>query len=60
MEYIKCPFCKEEDFDLIGLKHHFESGSCVIYEETIDLPKIGKWALKQPTEPAKDYDEEIK
>jgi hypothetical protein len=23
-----CPFCKEEDFDLVGLKHHFDMGYC--------------------------------
>lgn len=31
-----CPFCKEEDFDLVGLKHHL-THSCQIYEETLTL-----------------------
>jgi hypothetical protein len=33
-EYTQCPFCKEKDFDLIGLKHHFEKGHCEVYNET--------------------------
>ena len=31
---IRCPFCKEDDFDLIGLKSHLEKGHCSVYEET--------------------------
>jgi len=37
--YVICPFCKEDDFDLIGLKHHYEQGHCDVYNETIDLIK---------------------
>lgn len=33
-DYIKCPFCGEDDFDLIGLKNHFERGHCDVYNET--------------------------
>ena len=33
-EYIKCPFCKEDDFDLIGLKLHLKAGNCEVFEET--------------------------
>jgi len=33
-EYLNCPFCKEGDFDLIGLKYHLEMGWCKEYEET--------------------------
>ena len=29
-----CPFCKESEFDLIGLKMHFEKGWCEIYNST--------------------------
>lgn len=29
-----CPFCGERDFDLVGLKGHFEKGYCGIYNET--------------------------
>lgn len=31
--YIKCPFCGEDDYDLIGLKTHFENGWCDAYNE---------------------------
>lgn len=31
---IACPFCHEEDFDLIGLKIHLVSGWCDVYERT--------------------------
>ena len=31
---VSCPFCKEEGFDLIGLKSHLEHGDCEIYNET--------------------------
>ena len=31
--YIKCPFCGENDFDLCGLKTHFERGHCTTYNE---------------------------
>jgi len=33
-EYVICPFCKESDFDLIGLKTHLEHGDCEIYNNT--------------------------
>lgn len=36
-EYIECPFCKNTEFDLIGLKHHFISGYCEEYNETEDV-----------------------
>jgi len=32
--YVTCPFCGEDDFDLIGLKYHLISGYCEIYEST--------------------------
>jgi len=31
---IICPFCKEGDFDLIGLKYHYQMGHCEKYNET--------------------------
>lgn len=31
VKYVKCPFCDEDDFDLIGLKTHFENGWCEVY-----------------------------
>lgn len=30
-----CPFCDEGDFDLVGLKMHFENGWCEVYERTV-------------------------
>lgn len=30
--YIKCPFCADDDFDLIGLKMHLSGGCCDAYE----------------------------
>lgn len=32
---VVCPFCKEEDFDLVGLKHHYGAGWCSTFNETI-------------------------
>jgi len=32
--YVSCPFCGEDDFDLIGLKYHLISGYCETYEST--------------------------
>jgi len=33
-EYISCPFCKEDDFDLIGLKGHLLNGRCEVFNLT--------------------------
>ena len=33
-EYIPCPFCGEEDFDLIGLKIHFIHEWCEDFNNT--------------------------
>lgn len=42
-----CPFCNEDDFDLIGLKAHLLRGHCDPFEATIspeeerfDTPRI--------------------
>jgi hypothetical protein len=32
-DLLTCPFCKEEDFDLIGLKYHLLS-YCEVFEST--------------------------
>ncbi len=37
---VDCPFCKDDDFDLPGLKAHFENGDCEVYNETEDLERI--------------------
>jgi len=36
-DLIDCPFCGDVDFDLPGLKNHFNKGYCDIFNETIDL-----------------------
>ena len=36
---VNCPFCGEEEFDLMGLKNHFESGSCDVYN-VIDISQL--------------------
>jgi hypothetical protein len=35
---VVCPFCEEEDFDLIGLKGHLLNGHCADFERTARLP----------------------
>ncbi len=35
-ENIKCLFCGEDDFDLIGLKYHLET-YCKVFKETSQL-----------------------
>ena len=45
-EHIKCPFCSEDGFDLIGLKNHFSA--CEMYQQTpslIDLIKSARDTL---------------
>ena len=39
-EVLVCPFCGDDDFDLIGLKHHYLH-HCDEYNETklVDYPK---------------------
>lgn len=36
-DYLTCPFCKEGEFDLVGLKHHYESGYCNQYNDTMTI-----------------------
>ena len=38
-EYVVCPFCKEKDFDLQGLKSHLEHGDCETYN-TLNISNI--------------------
>ena len=30
---IRCPFCDEDDFDLVGLKHHLTQNYCAEYDK---------------------------
>lgn len=40
---ISCPFCYEDDFDLIGLKIHLLNGWCDVFNETkIPIPNRGE------------------
>lgn len=39
-ELVTCPFCGEEDFDLIGLKLHLSLGHCDEYEEIDALKEL--------------------
>ena len=36
---VSCPFCKEEGFDLIGLKSHLAHGDCEKYNEIDMVPR---------------------
>lgn len=36
IDTVVCPFCKEDDFDLIGLKMHLVNGWCEKYRNTGD------------------------
>ena len=33
-QYVQCPWCGEDDFDLIGLKIHLERDWCDAYKAT--------------------------
>lgn len=33
-ETLSCPFCGEDDFDLVGLKRHLSRGWCEVFENT--------------------------
>ena len=35
--YIKCPFCKDQDFDLMGLKYHLLEGYCEVFSHTEEI-----------------------
>jgi len=36
-----CPFCKEDDFDEIGLKHHLLRGWCEAFEQVPSTDQPG-------------------
>ena len=36
---MNCPFCNEQDFDLIGLKYHLLC-HCEVWEKTQDLKEL--------------------
>lgn len=50
LEYIKCPFCGEDDFDLIGLKNHLEK-YCQKYMDILSVEEERKlMKVKNQTE----------
>lgn len=42
---VVCPFCSEGDFDLPGLKAHFDRGWCDAFEATERLNPRGRAAI---------------
>jgi hypothetical protein len=55
MEQIKCPFCKEEGFDKIGLKHHL-AFYCQEYNNTNTILQEQKSCAKCKHENTKTID----
>jgi len=41
-EYVSCPFCKDDEFDLPGLKRHLTIGGCQAFEEVEDCTVVAK------------------
>ena len=39
-DLVSCPFCGEQDFDLIGLKYHLQQGHCTNYNEMSTMREI--------------------
>jgi hypothetical protein len=39
-DIIKCPFCGEDGFDLIGLKAHLECCECNVYNSIVNVKRI--------------------
>ena len=37
---VRCPFCGEDDFDLIGLKSHLQHGECEPFENTELMSRV--------------------
>ena len=56
MSNIICPFCGEEDFDLIGLKHHLQN-HCEEYAATIGVSATPDYKPEE-TEEASDDSED--
>lgn len=47
---VSCPYCDEDDFDLIGLKSHLLN-HCVVFESTPDAQALIRTSLIQPSKP---------
>ena len=37
MSGIVCPFCLDDGFDLVGLRHHLMAGYCEVFDHTETL-----------------------
>lgn len=54
-QLLPCPFCGEDDFDLLGLQFHLQRGWCEVYgtltipPNTIDLTRKEKGKSTQET-----------
>ena len=50
-----CPFCKEGEFDVIGLKAHLLNGWCEKFNNVISLEEERKQlGIKEPEEESED------
>ena len=45
--YVECPFCGEDDFDLIGLRHHLMVIGCEAFDKT---PLVGQPVIEEPAQ----------
>ena len=54
---IVCPFCKQDNFDLIGLKQHYEDGRCEVYRNT---PRYDLSSLHDDIEEGLKENDEVK
>jgi hypothetical protein len=54
MDDVQCPFCKEKGFDLPGLKRHFVSGWCPVYEQTELSPTLAERIMARRREQKMD------
>ncbi len=45
-ESLCCPFCKEDDFDLVGLKSHLLNGRCEVFNVTDTWKTLNELAKK--------------
>ena len=39
-DLMSCPFCGEDDFDLVGLKSHLVHGDCDEFNKTENIKRI--------------------
>lgn len=54
---IICPFCGEDDFDLYGLKFHFEHGHCDQYNEIGEKDRLPLPTTKPEMTADRSYNE---